>query len=105
MSHTLSGAVIALPWTGTGQSGGGFANGPHALAEITRPRPLPADASEAPAPFSKPHDGGGVDLGERLGLLQTGDFGATLGLAALSARRRRTLRDFCAQRPEAGSSL
>ncbi|MBL9086462.1 MAG: aldehyde dehydrogenase family protein [Planctomycetia bacterium] len=104
-NHALSGAVVALPWTGTGASGGGIANGPHALATFTRPRSLLVDAAAAPDPFWMPYDGDLVDLGERVGRLQTGDLGAALRLPALAARRRRTLREFFAPRPTDGSSL
>lgn len=37
-NHGFTAAIAAAPWTGTGDSGHGVTNGPHALAELTRPR-------------------------------------------------------------------
>jgi acyl-CoA reductase-like NAD-dependent aldehyde dehydrogenase len=37
-NHGFTAALAAAPWTGTGESGYGVTNSPHALAELTRPR-------------------------------------------------------------------
>lgn len=37
-NHGFTAAVAAAPWTGTGDSGFGITNSPHALAELTRPQ-------------------------------------------------------------------
>ncbi len=46
-NHGFSAAVPSLPWTGTGETGTGITNSPHALAELTRPRVVLTDASRA----------------------------------------------------------
>jgi len=40
-NHGFTAAVAAAPWTGTGESGHGVTNSPHALAELTRPQWYP----------------------------------------------------------------
>ncbi len=37
-NHGFTAALPGAPWTGTGESGHGVTNGPHALSEFTRPR-------------------------------------------------------------------
>jgi acyl-CoA reductase-like NAD-dependent aldehyde dehydrogenase len=37
-NHGFTAALPEAPWTGVGESGYGITNGPHALAELTRPR-------------------------------------------------------------------
>jgi delta 1-pyrroline-5-carboxylate dehydrogenase len=46
-NHGFTGAVPAAPWTGTGETGSGVTNGPHALAELTRVRFVLEDRSSA----------------------------------------------------------
>jgi acyl-CoA reductase-like NAD-dependent aldehyde dehydrogenase len=46
-NHGFTGAVAAAPWTGTGESGTGITNSPHALAELTRVRFVLEDRSSA----------------------------------------------------------
>lgn len=46
-NHGFTAAIPALPWTGTGETGTGITNSPHALAELTRPRVVLTDASRA----------------------------------------------------------
>jgi acyl-CoA reductase-like NAD-dependent aldehyde dehydrogenase len=46
-NHGFTGALPAAPWTGTGDSGYGVTNSPHALSELTRPRFLLEDRSRA----------------------------------------------------------
>lgn len=46
-NHGFTAAVPSLPWTGTGETGTGITNSPHALAELTRPRVVLTDASRA----------------------------------------------------------
>ncbi|MCC6647739.1 MAG: aldehyde dehydrogenase family protein [Polyangiaceae bacterium] len=46
-NHGFTAAVPALPWTGTGETGTGITNSPHALAELTRPRVVLTDANRA----------------------------------------------------------
>jgi acyl-CoA reductase-like NAD-dependent aldehyde dehydrogenase len=44
-NHGFTAAVPAAPWTGTGDSGTGITNSPHALAELTRARFVLEDRS------------------------------------------------------------
>ena len=46
-NHGFTAALPAAPWTGAGDSGYGITNGPHALAELTRPRFVLEDTSGA----------------------------------------------------------
>jgi hypothetical protein len=44
-NHGFTAALPAAPWTGTGDSGGGVTNSPHALGELTRARFVLEDRS------------------------------------------------------------
>lgn len=46
-NHGFTAALAAAPWTGTGDSGYGITNSPHALSELTRPRFVLEDTSGA----------------------------------------------------------
>jgi acyl-CoA reductase-like NAD-dependent aldehyde dehydrogenase len=46
-NHGFTAAIPQAPWTGTGDSGFGVTNGPHALAELTRPRFVLEDRNRA----------------------------------------------------------
>jgi len=46
-NHGFTAALPGAPWTGMGESGHGVTNGPHALAELTRPRFVLEDRSRA----------------------------------------------------------
>jgi acyl-CoA reductase-like NAD-dependent aldehyde dehydrogenase len=46
-NHAFTGAIAQAPWTGSGDSGWGVTNSPHALAELTRPRFILVDRSNA----------------------------------------------------------
>jgi len=46
-NHGFTAALPAAPWTGTGDSGYGITNSPHALAELTRARFILEDTSGA----------------------------------------------------------
>jgi delta 1-pyrroline-5-carboxylate dehydrogenase len=46
-NHGFTAALPAAPWTGTGESGHGITNSPHALAEFTRARFILEDRSRA----------------------------------------------------------
>lgn len=46
-NHGFTAALPAAPWTGTGESGYGITNSPHALAELTRARFVLEDRSSA----------------------------------------------------------
>jgi acyl-CoA reductase-like NAD-dependent aldehyde dehydrogenase len=46
-NHGFTAALPAVPWTGTGDTGSGVTNSPHALAELTRTRFVLEDRSAA----------------------------------------------------------
>jgi acyl-CoA reductase-like NAD-dependent aldehyde dehydrogenase len=46
-NHGFTAAIPGAPWTGVGDSGHGVTNGPHALAELTRPRFVLEDRNRA----------------------------------------------------------
>ena len=46
-NHGFTAALPDAPWTGTGESGFGITNSPHALGELTRPRFVLEDRSSA----------------------------------------------------------
>lgn len=46
-NHGFTAAVAAAPWTGTGESGYGITNSPHALGELTRPQFVLEDRNKA----------------------------------------------------------
>ncbi|MDW8250672.1 MAG: aldehyde dehydrogenase family protein [Myxococcales bacterium] len=46
-NHGFSAAIPSAPWCGVGDTGYGITNGPHALAEMTRPRFVLTDRSRA----------------------------------------------------------
>lgn len=46
-NHGFSAAIPSAPWSGLGETGYGITNGPHALAEMTRPRYILTDRNPA----------------------------------------------------------
>jgi acyl-CoA reductase-like NAD-dependent aldehyde dehydrogenase len=69
-NHALSGAIPALPWSGTRETGFGVANGREALSTFVRPRTTVIDRSRAPELYWMPYDDELLDLGELLADLQ-----------------------------------
>jgi acyl-CoA reductase-like NAD-dependent aldehyde dehydrogenase len=65
-NHSLSGAIPALPWSGTRDTGFGIANGPEALSTFVRPRATIVDRSRAPELYWMPYDDELVELGNLL---------------------------------------
>lgn len=46
-NHSFTAAIAAAPWSGSGETGYGITNSPHALSEMTRPRFVLVDANRA----------------------------------------------------------
>jgi acyl-CoA reductase-like NAD-dependent aldehyde dehydrogenase len=46
-NHGFTAAIAGAPWSGSGESGHGVTNGPHALGEMTRPRFVLVDTNRA----------------------------------------------------------
>jgi acyl-CoA reductase-like NAD-dependent aldehyde dehydrogenase len=93
-NHAFSGAVPALPWSGTRDTGLGIANGPEALLTFVRPRTLVVDASSAPMPFWMPFDRSLWELGNLLADAQLGRIGRIWRLPLLLWERVRTVRKY-----------
>jgi acyl-CoA reductase-like NAD-dependent aldehyde dehydrogenase len=55
-NHAMTGAIAALPWSGTKDTGTGVANSEIALHTFTRPRTILLDSNEAPELFWMPYD-------------------------------------------------
>jgi acyl-CoA reductase-like NAD-dependent aldehyde dehydrogenase len=93
-NHAFTGAVPALPWSGTRATGYGVANSRWSLLTFCRPKTVAVDRSSRPDPYWMPFD---VDLGkfaDALSELQLGHFRDALKLPGLLRRRARTLRKF-----------
>jgi acyl-CoA reductase-like NAD-dependent aldehyde dehydrogenase len=93
-NHAFTGAVPALPWSGTRETGFGVANGPESLATFVRPRALVVDANSAPEPFWMPYDRTLAELGELLADAQLGKIGGAWRLPLLLKRRAKAVREF-----------
>jgi acyl-CoA reductase-like NAD-dependent aldehyde dehydrogenase len=55
-NHAITGAIPALPWSGTKDTGTGVANSALALSTFLRPRTVLLDANEAPELYWLPYD-------------------------------------------------
>ena len=93
-NHSFSGAIAALPWSGTRRTGFGVANGPESLATFVRPRVTTVDESTGPDPYWMPYDRSLAELGEGLVEAQLGHFSQAWRLPLLMRRRLKTIRDF-----------
>ena len=93
-NHAFTGAVAALPWTGTRATGYGIANGPWSLTTFARPKVMVVDGSDGPEIFWMPFD---QDLGKLGQALADAQIGRVLGawrIPLLLRSRLRTLRRF-----------
>jgi acyl-CoA reductase-like NAD-dependent aldehyde dehydrogenase len=93
-NHAFSGAIPALPWSGTRGTGFGVANGPESLSTFVRPRTTTVDTGSGPDLYWMPYDAALTDTGEALAQAQLGELGNAWRLPLLLRRRMRTLRAF-----------
>jgi acyl-CoA reductase-like NAD-dependent aldehyde dehydrogenase len=93
-NHAFSGAVPALPWSGTRETGFGVANSVHSLATFVRPRATIVDRATAPELFWMPYDETLWKVGEILADLQIGRFGQAWRLPFAIHKRIKTVREF-----------
>ena len=84
-NHGFTGAVAALPWTGTRATGLGVANSVWSLLTFCRPKTVVVDTSAGPEPFWMPFDATLRELGEALAGGATWTFAPGLEGAAPSA--------------------
>jgi len=93
-NHAFSGAIPALPWSGTRETGFGVANSAHALATFVRPKAFLVDRSHAPELFWMPYDDALVELGDILADAQVMKLERAWKLPLLIRKRMKTLRNF-----------
>jgi acyl-CoA reductase-like NAD-dependent aldehyde dehydrogenase len=93
-NHAFSGAIPALPWSGTRDTGFGVANGPEALSTFVRPRATIVDRAGGPELFWMPYDDALLELGDILADAQLTRLDRVWRLPGLMRRRIRTVRAF-----------
>jgi acyl-CoA reductase-like NAD-dependent aldehyde dehydrogenase len=95
-NHAFTGAVPALPWSGTRATGFGVANSAWSLATFCRPKTIVVDEGSGPEPFWMPFDRDLEALGEALADAQLGRILGAWKIPLLLRRRLRRIRDFFA---------
>jgi acyl-CoA reductase-like NAD-dependent aldehyde dehydrogenase len=93
-NHCFSGAIPALPWSGTRETGFGVANGPEALSTFVRPRATVVDRSGGPELYWMPYDDALLELGDILADAQLTRLDRVWRLPLLMRRRIRKIRAF-----------
>jgi acyl-CoA reductase-like NAD-dependent aldehyde dehydrogenase len=93
-NHAFTGAIPALPWSGTRDTGFGIANSALSLATFVRPRATVTDGATAPELFWMPYDETLFEMGEILAEAQLGQIARAWRLPIVIRKRLRTLRDF-----------
>ncbi len=93
-NHSFSGAIPALPWSGTRETGFGVANSGHSLATFVRPRATVVDQAKAPEFFWMPYDATLLEIGGIVANLQLGRLEGALRLPFAIRKRLKTVRDF-----------
>jgi acyl-CoA reductase-like NAD-dependent aldehyde dehydrogenase len=93
-NHALSGAMPALPWSGTRETGSGVANSAHALHTFVRTRTTVIDRARSPELYWMPYDDTMLDLADILADAQTMRLERAWKLPLLMRRRLRAVRDF-----------
>ena len=96
-NHAFTGAIPALPWSGTRDTGFGVANSEHSLATFTRPRTLVIDGADAPDFFWLPYDSTLAELGHLLADAQIGKILRAWKLPFLMRERVNRVKDFFAK--------
>jgi acyl-CoA reductase-like NAD-dependent aldehyde dehydrogenase len=93
-NHSVTGAMTALPWSGTRSTGPGIANSSYALTLFCRPKSLLVDANKDPDPFWLPFDRNLYDLGDLLADAMTGKVGQAFRIPLLALQRTKTIKRF-----------
>jgi len=94
--HAFTGAIPALPWSGTRETGFGVANSRYALSTFVRPRVTAIDESTGPDPYWMPYDDRFQQFSEILAEVQLLQLARAWKLPFLVRRRLRAVRDFFA---------
>ena len=93
-NHSFTGAVPALPWTGTRETGFGVANSVYAMGTFVRPKTLVIDKSSRPDVFWMPFDRELYEFGDVLCDAQIGKIGRAWRIPLLLKKRVDTIRAF-----------
>ena len=93
-NHSFTGAIVALPWTGTRETGFGVANSEYALATFVRPKALVIDESDKPDPFWMPWDRDVWEFGTLLCEAQLWQLKRAWRIPLLVRKRIQTIRAF-----------
>lgn len=93
-NHAFTGAIPALPWSGTRETGFGVANGPESLATFVRPRATIVDEATAPEMFWMPYDETLRELGDVLADAQIMRLLRAWKLPILMKKRVETVKRF-----------
>jgi succinate-semialdehyde dehydrogenase/glutarate-semialdehyde dehydrogenase len=97
-NHAFTGAVVALPWSGTRETGFGIANSAHALATFARPKALVIDRSTKPDPFWMPWNRDIWEFGSLLCDAQLMKLGRAWRIPLIANKRVKTIREFFQRR-------
>ena len=93
-NHAFTGAIPALPWSGTRATGHGIANSEWSLTTFCRPKVIAVDTGEGPEAFWMPFDRDMRELGELLAGAQIGRLLGAVKIPLLMRRRLAHIRSF-----------
>jgi len=93
-NHSFSGAIPALPWSGTRDTGLGVANSSFSLVTFVRPRATIVDKATSPELFWMPYDEALLETGDILADTFLGRFERVWRLPLLMRGRIKTIRNF-----------
>jgi acyl-CoA reductase-like NAD-dependent aldehyde dehydrogenase len=93
-NHSVTGAMTALPWSGTRETGFGIANSEHALTLFCRPKTLLVDKNKDPEPFWLPNDKDLFTLGDLLADAQVGKIAQAFRIPFLAKKRVNAVKKF-----------
>jgi acyl-CoA reductase-like NAD-dependent aldehyde dehydrogenase len=93
-NHAISGAIPALPWSGTRDTGLGVANSAHSLSTFVRPKTVVVDRASAADFYWMPYDEALWTFGDLVADLQLGRFARAWRIPGLLLSRIRTVRRF-----------
>jgi acyl-CoA reductase-like NAD-dependent aldehyde dehydrogenase len=93
-NHAFTGAVPALPWSGTRETGFGVANSAYALSTFARPKALIVDEAKKPEPFWMPWGRDNFEFGSLLIEAQLMKLGRVWKLPLVIDRRVKKVAKF-----------
>ncbi|MGE0784768.1 MAG: aldehyde dehydrogenase family protein [Sandaracinaceae bacterium] len=95
-NHAMTGAIAALPWSGTRDTGFGIANSELSLTTFARPRSLLVDNNPGVEPYWLPFDPATFELGDLLADAQLMRVGRAWRLPILLRERMQRIKSFFA---------